>query len=344
MSVFAPLQHLHPGWFTLVMGWIGLAMAWTRAAALMGPQALWVARVAGAVAFALFTVLAIASAWRGRRFGQAWRDDLAHPVRHAFVAAIPVSMLLLGTWLSWHAAPLVSRGVTAAGMLLTLAEVLWLMGSAGQLLATVWVLQRWWRKGGGLGLVTPVHLIPIVGNVLTPLGGVALGHETWSLLQFGLGLILWPVWSAMMWRRARQGPALPDRIAPALFIQVAPPAVIGIALAALGAAALWSWLAWALSSALLAGLVFTQGRRLLSQPFGLPYWGMSFPMTAWASLSMWLFTTPALPVVWHTAAVATLALASGVILMLSSSTWRGLRQGTLLVAEPAMPPAAAVKT
>jgi tellurite resistance protein len=85
----------------------------------------------------------------------------------------------------------------------------------------------------------------------------------------------------------------------------------------------------ALFQALWAG---TQARRIVALPFGIPHWGMSFPLAALAVLSLRLADTA--DGRWlQVPAVALLALASLVILGLSFATVRGLRAGTLLVPE-----------
>ena len=75
-----------------------------------------------------------------QRHPDAWKDDRAHPVRHTFLATIPVSLILLAT---------VAVGLTGAG---AVANVLWWAGSLGQLGVTLWVVSRWWNgnKAGGL--------------------------------------------------------------------------------------------------------------------------------------------------------------------------------------------------
>ena len=76
------------------------------------------------------------------------------------------------------------------------------------------------------------------------------------------------------------------------------------------------FLAW---SALLAP-------RILKLPFALPHWSSSFPLAAFAGLTLTL--APGMP------AVALLAFVSVLIFGLSLATWRGLRAGTLLAPEP----------
>jgi tellurite resistance protein len=117
-------------------------------------------------------------------------------------------------------------------------------GSLGQFGVTLWVLARWWRPKdqGGLAWpsITPALLIPVVGNVVAPLGGVALGHGDWATAQFGIGLLLWPVVLALLAARSLvQGP-MPERLLPTAFILIAPPAVCGSAVLELGAPPAWA--------------------------------------------------------------------------------------------------------
>jgi len=328
-----PLAHLFPGWFAIVMGWSGLALAWHRAAPLMGDAAQGIALAAGGVAALIFVLLAAAMLLRGQRHAEALREDLAHPVRHTFFAAIPISGLLLATL------AVALFGPDAPG-----ARALWWIASLAQFGITLWVLSKWIAGPAGgpahkpnWGAVTPVLFIPIVGNVLAPLAGVPLGHAAWASAQFGLGLLFWPVVLVLNFVRIAQAGLPPDRLLPALFIFVAPPAVVGVAALQYGAPAPLPWMLWgmALFQALWAG---TQLRRVAALPFGIPHWGMSFPLAALAVLTLRLAATPEGD--WlRVPALALLALASLVIVALSVATLRGLRAGTLLVAEgPAVIP------
>lgn len=316
-----PLKFLMPGWFTLVMGLSGLALAWQRATPFMGELAAAGALVLGAIAATVFVLLAVLSLLRWQRYPQALADDLKHPVRHAFVAAVPVSLILLAT-----------VAVALAGPN-ALANALWWLGCGLQLLVTVWVLGRWLAPGKGLAwpAITPVLFIPVVGNVLAPLAGVPLGHAAWSAAQLGIGLLLWPVLLALLAVRIGTTGLWPERLLPTTFITIAPPAVIGLALAQLGAPALLVWGLWgvALFFALWSAQLL---RRSVSQPFGLPFWGLSFPLAALATLALHL-AVGAAPA-FQTLATLLLALATLVVAALALATVKGLRNGSLLAPEP----------
>lgn len=321
------VQHLVLGWFSMVLGLCGLSLAWHRATPWLGDWAWAVSCTVGALAAFIFVVLSVANVWRVLHFPAAVREDLAHPVRHVFVAAVPTSLVLLATVL-----------VTLSGPS-ALADGLWMLGSASLLLATVWVAQRWLHVGRSPAAfwptMTPALFIPVVGNVLPPLAGVPLGHEVWSAAQFGVAVLLWPVALTLVLVRIGMVGLWPERLLGTTFITIAPPALVGLSGAVLGAPLLLVHMAWgvALFFTLLSMTVF---RRSLSQPFGAAMWGMSFPLSGFAALS--LRTVP--DVGWlQGLALAWLAFVTLVIGWLLWHTLRGVVRGDLLQAEvmPALP-------
>lgn len=350
-----PLKFLMPGWFSVVMGLCGLALAWRSAEGALGESAEGVSLVLGALAASVCAVLLVLSAVRANRYNHALAEDLRHPVRHAFVATVPVSLLLL-------AALATSLGQTGG-----LVETVWWAGSLVQLAATVWVLKRWMlptpvvavaaAPTGLQGLidsalvspvvakpaaaaasaafwpvVTPVLLIPVVGNVVAPLAGLALGHQVWSMAQFGIGVMLWPiVVTLLLVRRAAQG-ALPDRLLPVWFITIAPPSVIGLVWVQSQAGLVWVASAWGV------GLFFTLlcvtvARQAVTQPFSMTFWALSFPLAAFTSLTLKLALLSGSGIMQMVGTLL-LALVSLVVFGLSLATVRGLREGSLLAPEP----------
>lgn len=316
----APLRHLAPGWYAMVMGLTGLSLAWHAAVPLLGEGAGAGAVVIGALAALVFAVLAGAGVWRLRRHPEAWAEDLRHPVRHVFVAAIPISLILLAT------------AAIAAGLDGPLIEGLWWLGALAQLSVTAWVLSRWWRVGALAGSLwaglTPALFIPIVGNVLVPMAGVPLGRPEWSAAQFGIGLLFWPVVQVLLLVRVAHQGVWPDRLLPTNFIFIAPPAVVGLSLLRFGVPTLVVWALWGVALFSLLWMLPLL-RRIAALPFGMPHWGMSFPLAALTALTLRL--APSGPL--STLGIALLAATSLLIAALVLATLRGLRDGSLLVPE-----------
>ena len=316
------LKHVGLNWFALVMGLAGLSLAWGRATPLMGEVAGAGATLLAAVAALIFVVLMVVSWRRWQRYPEALAADLKHPVRHAFVATIPVSMILLATC-----------GVSLLGTSAWLA-ILWWTGSLTQFAATLWVLTRWLsaEKSAGLSWAsfTPALLIPVVGNVLAPLAGSSLDAGLWAAAQFGVGLLLWPMILALIFARVAAQGLWAERLLPITFICVAPPSVVGSAVLQMGGPIVLAWMCW---GAALFFLIWSLQlvRRMLSQPFSMSFWALGFPLAALASLTLRLAVQhPAM----EAPAIIFLAFATLVTLAMGTATWKGWRGGSLLQPEP----------
>ncbi len=331
----SPLKFLHPGWFSLVMGLCGLTLAWHAAGGLLGPMAKGVSVVLGLIAAVVFVCLVLSSLLRWQRHPEAVAEDLRHPVRHAFVAALPVGLLLL-----------VAVGVALLGAdspLRPLFNTLWWLAALGQLWVTVWALGRWFAvpaPGAAPGslwpAVTPVLLIPVVGNVVVPLAGLPLGHDVWSMVQLGIGVFFWPVvFTLLVVRRLTHSP-LPDRLLPSWMITLAPPSVVGVVLHQLATPLPVVAAVWGVGLFVLLW-VGTLAKRIAAQPFGIPFWALSFPLAAFTTLTLRIterLQGTASHGVAQTGSMVLLAITTIVITWLVLATVRGLRQGTLLAPEP----------
>lgn len=321
----SPLRFLALGWFSIVMGLSGLAFAWHRAAAQLGEPALAVSVALAILAGAVYATLLGLTALRARRHPQALLEDLAHPVRHVFVATVPISALLLvGLWVA-----LVGPG--------PIVRAVWGLASLAQLAVTLWVLARWWRgnQPGGLAWpsLTPALIVPIVGNVLVPLSGVPLGHAAASAAQAGIGLLFWPIVLVLLLVRIAQAGIWPEKLMPTVFITVAPPAVLGLDALQFGAPPLLAWAAWGMALFFLLWAA-TQARRIVALEFGITHWAVSFPLAAFTALSLRLADPvngggPGMALLSLFALAATSVVIAGLVL----GTVRGLRQRRLLIPE-----------
>jgi len=324
----ALLEHLTPAWFVLVMGWCGLSQAWLRAAEVMGEPALGLGWACAFLAVLIFGVLCVACVVRLSAYPDAVAADLRHPVRHAFMATLPISLLLmanLGVQLLAHTSRTMDTGLT----------FIWCVGAMLEAVATLWVVAKWFKPADQGGIqwttFTPIFFIPVVGNVLTPLAGVPLGLEAWAMAQFGLGALLWLILLALFFVRLAQAGPLPARLAPSLFITLVPPSIIGSVLLQLNAPMAMVWGMWGIAAFFLA-LVMTQIQVILGQAFGMAHWGLSFPMAAFTALTLRVAQAPG--GAWlELPATVLLAITSLLIVGLTLNTWRGLRRGQLLVPE-----------
>ena len=324
------LEHLSPVWFVPVMGWCGLAQAWLRATDTHEGVATLLTTAAGAVALVIFLVVSVLSLVRWFKYPPAVSMDMQHPVRHPFLATIPISIMLLaslGVAMFWDASESLNSGLRFA----------WAGGSLLEIAATLWVTARWLqaKEAGSPSWndITPILFIPVVGNTLAPLAGLTIGLEPWAMAQFGLGLFLWPVMQTLLVVRwVHVGPLTPPMM-PAMFILVVPPSIVGLDLLAMGVALPWIWCMWGIAAFFLA-LALTQISALRGLPFGMQHWGMSFPVAAFTILTLRLASLSdcgwlVLP------GYALLAITTTLILWLTLATLKGLQSGVLLSPEAA---------
>ena len=322
------LEHLSPVWFVPVMGWCGLAQAWLRASDLGEGLTTVLATLAGSVALGIFVVVSVLSLVRWSKYPSAVAIDIQHPVRHPFLATIPISIMLLaslGVAMFWNASESLDTGL----------RLVWAGGSLLEVAATVWVTARWLKTkeagGPSWNAITPILFIPVVGNALAPIAGLSIGLEPWAMAQFGLGLFLWPVMQTLLVVRWVHVGPMPPRMVPALFIMVVPPSIVGLDLLLMGVALPWIWCMWGIGAFFLA-LALTQIPSLRSLPFGMPHWGMSFPIAAFTILTLRLAALSDCG--WLVfPGYALLAVTSLLVLWLSFATLRGLLNGSLLAPE-----------
>lgn len=319
----ASLEHLGLIGFVPVMGLCGLSLAWVQAAQRMGEVATAVAQgLAGLAAVLMLALLGI-MAWRFWRWPRTRLHDVAHPVRHVFAAAPTAALILLA-----------SCGVALTGPRAGW-DALWMIGASAQALVTVWVVWRWWRAGASRWVgVTPALLVPVVGHVLVPLAGLSLGHTQWSLAQWLVGALGWPLIGLMLLIRLHKLGPWPERMRASVFILVAPPSVVGIGLMLWQVPLIWPLLLWGLALVFVL-LALRQLPRCFEQAFGWPLWSLSFPLAAFAALTLRLAHVGLLP---QWLALGVLALASMTVAALLRWTYWGLRSGQLLQPEPGPAP------
>ncbi len=180
-----------------------------------------------------------------------------------------------------------------------------------------------------------LKLMPVFEAVAVVIGAVL---AVVVALAAGIMDMIAPLVQALILVRLATQGSWPERLQPAVFIFVAPPSVVGLAFAQFGAPAPLAWGAWGIALfSLLAAL--TQLRRILALPFAVPHWAMSFPLAAFAALTLRL-GPPGSSIAGL--GILALAAASLAILLLAIATAKGLRDGTLLAPEPvaAIQPAA----
>lgn len=258
--------------FGTVMGIGGLANAWAAAhhafgAPLVVSQALLVLAL---LSFALLVVLHTAKL---ACCFDAVAQEFAHPVRSNFFPAVSVAAIVL------------CIGVRPYS--LDLAHGLWWAGAALHLVLALTLIRRWVLHAQDESVLTPAWFIPVVGNILVPVGGVPLGHVEISWFFFSVGLVLWIPFFTIVLHRVLFVPPMSQRSMPTLFILLAPPSIgLSAYLAFTGGQAGGLGDVLYCLALFIAMLLASLVRHLTHGPFFMSWWAMTFPACGWAGASM----------------------------------------------------------
>jgi tellurite resistance protein len=289
------------------MGLGGLTIAWRKAEDLLAlPFSLspWLLGLSSA----LFTLLAALYLFKLVRYPSAAASEWGHPVKMNFVPTVSIALILLSiAWLPVNAA---------------YSRLLWLSGSGLQLILTLYVVTQWMHHSKfELIHINPAWFIPVVGNILVPIAGVAHAPQQVSWFFFSVGLIFWlPLLTIILYRVIFHG-SLPERLLPTLFILIAPPATAYLAYVRLtGGIDAFADVLYH-TGLFFTLLLLTQAPWFLRLRFNLSWWAYSFPLAAISIATLDMFQ--------QTGSIAFLRL-FGILLALTTVVIAGLLARTLV--------------
>ena len=291
------LREVHVGMYGAVMGLAGLGLS-ARASAPVLPGFFqapayftepWV--LLGALALAVLLPLYLLKLIFQPK---AVREDFTNPALLGFCGALPVGMFL------------VAGGVGSYAPFL--GSALWWTGFVLLGALQVWALSRFLSGSIELAQVNAGWLIVLVGGIVAPGPGVALGHAEAARFVFGASAALAPLVMALLFYRAVLGAPLPAPLRPTWFILLVPPALIyanGMLLYP-GSTLLENLF---FASLVLTAALILVSRRLLEWPFGAPWWAFTFPLDALAyAAARYAQDHPSM--LWRAVCAATLAIAT----------------------------------
>ncbi len=271
------LAHMPISLFGMVMGLAGFTIAMRTGESLLAwPQL--ASEIFTAITFVLFGVFMLAYLAKWLRHPEAVRAEFNHVVRLSFFPAISISLILLS--------------ILALNFNHTLALWLWGLGAPLQLLFTLVIISNWiHHEKFQIHHSNPAWFIPIVGNIIAPITGTALGFTQLSWFFFSIGLVFWIVLLTILMNRYFFHAPTPSKLMPTLFILIAPPAVGFISWHALHPGGLDDMGHILYNFALfITMMLFFQAKRFVSIPFDLPFWAFTFPIAAITIASLIMYS------------------------------------------------------
>lgn len=248
-----------------VMSLFGLALAWRALSDLGGWESGFGRLISiGALLLGLVTFGSIVL----HQFQKgALRETFDNPQLRVLPACLTVGLMLLSALLAPHMPRLANAMIWIAAL--------------GHFLLLAWLINGWFRGGLALEIISPVWFIPVVGNIVVPVGAIASGEVMLAWFGFSVGIVLWLMLLPIVFFRLIHGKPMPDELESTQMVLVAPPAIGSVS---------WSLLAG--DQAVVPGVVLLSVAfflmltmvpmvlRVISRPFVPANWAFGFPLAA----------------------------------------------------------------
>ncbi|MEA3362872.1 MAG: SLAC1 anion channel family protein [Thermodesulfobacteriota bacterium] len=265
MKKAARLENFPIMMFSIVMGLSGLSIAYQKASHLFHFTRLIPNFIAGLTSV-VFVAIAITYIVKYFKYRAEVKEEFSHPVRINFFAAIPISLLLMS--------------IMYQELNLQVATALWWVGMLLQGYLTLNTISFWINRNLEIQYSNPAWFLPIVGNVLVPIGGVDIVNRDFLMYFFAVGIFFWIILLTIILNRIIFHNLLAQKFMPTLFIFIAPPAVGMISYVKLtGEFDLFA------SFLFNIGLFFTllllfMYKNFIKLEFFISWWAFTFPLTA----------------------------------------------------------------
>lgn len=257
--------------YAIVMGLGGLTIMYQKAAVWFGLTHL-IGDTLGVATTAIFLIISFLYIKKSILHKEAIKQEFSHPVKVNFFAAISISLLMLS--------------IIYKELLPSFGALFWYIGVVGHFYLTMHTIAFWINHNQQLEHSNPAWFIPIVGNVLVPLGGSDLAPVEFLTYFFSIGIFFWVILFSLILNRIIFHNQMATKFMPTLFILIAPPAVGFISYIKLFgeldhfAAMLFNL---ALFFTLLLAFMY---KNFIKIKFFLSWWAFIFPLSAMTISSM----------------------------------------------------------
>jgi len=204
------LKHFPIMMYAIVMGMSGLTIMYQKAASWLNAPHL-IGTILMYISTLLFAVISLIYITKYIKYTQAVKNEFAHPIRINFFAAASISMLMLAIIYKEHYP--------------SISALFWYPGAVLHFYLTMHTISYWINNNQEMSHSNPAWFIPIVGNVLVPVGGIGFATHGILMYFFSVGMFFWLVLFAIIFNRIIFHHQLAEKFMPTLFILIAPPAV-----------------------------------------------------------------------------------------------------------------------
>jgi len=169
--------------FAISMGLGGITIAWQKAAEMLGTPH-YIGQYLLYAETAVFAVISLTYLIKLLIYPHEVIEEWHHPVRINFFAAISITLLMLA--------------IIYKPEYKTAALYVWAAGTILHTYLTLYTISRWINHNQEINHSNPAWFIPIVGNLLVPVGGIGFVSNHILMYYFSVGLFFWLILFAVL--------------------------------------------------------------------------------------------------------------------------------------------------
>ncbi len=311
------LQNFPVMMFALVMGLSGLSLVYLKASHFLGyPKFLSLAICY--VDLAIFAFISLTYMLKAFKYPQNIKGEFAHPVRVNFFAAIAIAFLLIS---------MIMRDLKWEYFI-----YFWYLGAAFEAFMTLYVISYWINKNVEIKHSNPAWLIPVVGNVIVPLGGIGYIDNGILFYFFSVGIFFWIILLAILLNRIIFHNQLAQKFMPTLFILLAPPAIGMVSYVKMtGHFDIFAQGLYNIALFFSLLLIFMV-RNFTNLKFFISWWAFTFPLAAMSIASILAYNKTSL-IFYKIVSHASIVITTLVVLYVSLHTIKHMMKKEICIAE-----------
>lgn len=196
--------------FAITMGLSGLTLVFRKASEVFDSLHI-IPVLFSYLTIAIFIAIVFTYGLKFLKYTKEVQKEWQHPIRINFFAAISISFVLVS---------MLSRPINES-----IADALFVFGSVLHLFLTFNTLNFWFNQSMDIHHSNPAWFIPIVGNLIVPVGGVGIFSNELLMFYFSIGIFFWMIMLSIILNRIIFHKQFAAKFMPTLFILIAPPSV-----------------------------------------------------------------------------------------------------------------------
>lgn len=260
--------------FAVVMGLSGLSLVLKKAHEVLNFSAIF-GNILSVLTVIVFVAILGTYLVKILKYTRIVKEELNHPVRINFFAAISISFILIS---------MIIKSTNE-----DISFILFYIGALLHLFFTFYTLRFWITQNIEILHSNPAWFIPIVGNLIVPIGGIGYLDNSILMFYFSIGIFFWIIMFTIILNRIIFHHQFAQKFIPTLFILIAPPSI-----------GLLSYFSLTQSLDMFANILFNLGlfftllllfmyKNFLNIKFFISWWAFTFPLATITLATMLMY-------------------------------------------------------